>query len=129
MKVAALVGGHVETIEATASLRNAARSMVQAGIGSLLVSDEERIAGMITERDLAVAIAHDADLDSESVGDWMSDAPELALPDWEVEHAADVMLEHGFRHLPVVVGTKAIGMVSVKDLVWAMRGVEHRSSH
>lgn len=122
MKLSALVGGHVEMIGSYATLREAARRMVEKGIGSLLVTGESGIAGIITEHDLALAAAHDADFDLGASGDWMSDYPLLADPEWEIEQAIDVMLEHGFRHLPVVDDKDPVGMVSMKDLIWAVRG-------
>lgn len=121
MMLSALVGGHVEVIDASAPLRQAARRMAEKEIGSLLVVDGGGIVGIFTEHDVTVAVAHDADQDLGATGDWMTDFPVMAEPDWEVERALDVMVEHGFRHLPVVEGGAPVGMVSMKDLVWIVR--------
>jgi CBS domain-containing protein len=124
VKLRALVGGHVETVDSQATLRAAARHMVGSEIGSLLVEDEGGIRGIITERDLAQAMAHDADPDRDLVDGWMSDYPHLARADWDLEPAIDVMLDFGFRHLPVMDEGEPVGIVSMRDIVWAIRSIE-----
>lgn len=128
MKLAAIVGGYVETVDENSDLRRAARLMSARQVGSLLVTDDGRIRGIITEHDLTRAAADHADFDTELVGTWMTDYPQLAGVDWDVERALDEMLEHGFRHMPVVEGEDFVGMVSIKDLVWALRGTEAGTS-
>lgn len=123
MRLESLIGGYVEKIDEATPLREAAQWMTSRGIGSLLVMGRGRTKGILTEHDLARAIAKDADVDTALVREWMSDYPDVATPDWDLNRAADVMLSRGFRHLPVVDDNdKPLGMVSIKDLIWAMRG-------
>lgn len=122
MRLSSLVGGHVETVDEKSSLRRAARLMSARQVGSLLVTDERGMLGIITEHDVTRAVADEVDIDGTQVGEWMTDYPEVASSDWTVERALDEMLEHGFRHMPVVIGDTVAGMVSIKDLVWALRG-------
>jgi CBS domain-containing protein len=89
-------------------------------VGSLLVTDGDDIVGIVTEHDITRAVGEEVDVDHTPIADWMSDYPQVAAPDWSVERALDTMLEHGYRHLPVVDGG-AMGMISIKDLVWALR--------
>lgn len=97
--------------------------MVSKKVGSLVVIEEDQVQGIFTEHDLTRAAAHHADMDREVVSDWMSAYPHMAGPDWTLEHAADVMVEYGIRHLPIVDRAgEVIGMVSIKDLLWALRG-------
>ena len=97
--------------------------MASRAIGSLLVMGHGRTTGIFTEHDLAKAVAKDADVDTALVREWMSEYPDVATPDWDLNRAADTMLGRGFRHLPVVDDDgKPLGMVSIKDLVWALRG-------
>lgn len=123
MRLESLIGGHIERIDEATPLREAAEWMVSRGIGSLLVTAHGRTTGIFTEHDMVRAAAKGADIDEAIVRNWMSDYPDVASPDWELGQAADVMLSRGFRHLPVVDsdGTP-LGMVSIKDLVWALRG-------
>jgi CBS domain-containing protein len=98
--------------------------MATRDVGSLVVIEDGHMSGIITERDVSLAVAHDADPDVAAVGDWMSDYPCLARVDWDIEQAMDVMVEHGFRHLPVLDAMEPVGVVSIKDLLWAIRSLE-----
>lgn len=120
MRLSSLVGGQVETVDERSSLRRAARLMSARQVGSLLVTDGDDIVGIVTEHDITRAVGEEVDVDHTPIADWMSDYPQVAAPDWSVERALDTMLEHGYRHLPVVDGG-AMGMISIKDLVWALR--------
>ncbi|HSJ35486.1 MAG TPA: CBS domain-containing protein [Acidimicrobiia bacterium] len=122
MRLSSLVGGHVETVDEKSNLRRAARLMSARQVGSLLVTDDGGILGIITEHDITRAVAEEVDIDHTAIGEWMTDYPQVATGDWTVEQALDEMLEHGFRHMPVVDDDTVAGMVSIKDLVWAQRG-------
>jgi CBS domain-containing protein len=69
------------------------------------------------ERDLARAVADDADMAVTPVGYYVSLAPASAAPDEDAEAVAGRMLELGVRHLPVVDHGEVIGMLSVRDLL------------
>ena len=47
----------------------------------------------------------------------MTHDPETVEPDTDSEQAAEIMLSHGFRHLPIVEGTRLVGIVSLRDLL------------
>ena len=104
------------TVEPDARLADAARRMAQRGVGAVLVLDGERLAGILTERDLLKAVA--AGLTDEArVSEWMTKQPETVEPDESTDHAASLMIHGGFRHLPVVEGGRAIGILSIRDLM------------
>jgi len=121
MHLRSFVGGHVEIVDSQTRLHEAAGLMLKHVIGSLLVVDGDAISGILTEHDLARALAHNPDLEEETVGTWMSDYPTKASPSWTIDEAADMMLVRGFRHMPVLEGDRPVGMVSIKDLMWAIR--------
>ncbi len=124
MQLSSLIGGHVEKIDVATPLVDASQWMTSRSVGSLLVTANGKVQGILTEHDLTRAVAHEVDMQSALTGDWMSKYPQVATPEWDLDSAADVMLEHGFRHLPVIdVDGEPIGMVSIKDVVWAMRGI------
>lgn len=128
MQLSALIGGYVEKVDAATPLTEAAEWMVSKKVGSLVVTREGRVRGIFTEHDMTRAVAHHADMDSDTIGNWMSDYPHMAAPDWTLEEAADAMVEHGIRHLPIMDDDgRLVGMVSIKDLVWAMRGPTRES--
>ena len=98
------------------SIAEAAVSMVKANIGSAVVMQGRFLAGIITERDVLRSAASGEDLRVARVSDWMTPDPQSVSPDTSVEEAADIMLKHGFRHLPVVEGRTVCGVVSLRDL-------------
>src|SRR5215472_11627878 len=98
------------------TVAEAAASMVKANIGSAVVMQGRFLAGIITERDVLRSAASGEDLREAQVADWMTPDPQSVSPDTSVEEAADIMLKHGFRHLPVVEGRTVCGVVSLRDL-------------
>ncbi len=98
------------------SVAEAAASMVKANVGSAIVMQGRFLAGILTERDVLRSAAAGEDLRAARVADWMTPDPESASPDTSVEEAADIMLKHGFRHLPVMEGRTVCGVVSLRDL-------------
>ncbi len=94
----------------------AAAGMVKANVGSAIVMQGRFLAGILTERDVLRWAASGEDLRAARVVDWMTPDPQSVSPDTTVEEAADIMLKHGFRHLPVVDGRAVCGVVSLRDL-------------
>ena len=97
-----------------ATLRDAARQMVDRRVGSILVVEGDRLVGIVTERDVLRLFAR-GDVEGR-VADVMTRHPETVAPDESLAQARVVMLHGGFRHLPVVEGTKLVGMLSMRDL-------------
>jgi len=122
MKLGALVGGSATVIGSEASLGDAAEALVEAGVGSLGVIVDRELVGIITERDLVRALAEGADPESDTVADWMADAPDTFSPDVDVEEAARWLLEVGYRHMPVMDEGELLGIVSIRDILWAIVG-------
>ena len=98
------------------TVANAAAAMVGQKTGSALIMQGSFLAGILTERDVLRAAASGSDLTKSPVSAWMTEDPESASPDTTVEEATQLMLLHGFRHLPVTMGRTVIGMVSLRDL-------------
>lgn len=107
------------------TLGQAAEAMVERGVGSAVVSDFGRLIGILTERDLLRAVAGRVHSSEARVREWMTQEPVTASVTTELEEAARTMLDQGFRHLPVVDDDRAIGIVSIRDVVdWTVRGAE-----
>ena len=120
MQVGALVGGSSEVVGPETTLFAAATALIANGIGSLAVVDGRQLAGIITERDLVRATSEGIDPNEATVGQWMTDAPDTIGPDVDVDEAAAWLLEMGYRHLPVMDGDELLGIVSIRDLLWAL---------
>jgi CBS domain-containing protein len=86
---------------------DAAAAMIGRKVGSALIMQGRFLAGILTERDVLRAVASGSDLTSSPVSAWMTRDPEPASPDTTVEDATQLMLLHGFRHLPVLDGRSA----------------------
>jgi CBS domain-containing protein len=103
------------------TLGEAAQKMVERGVGSAVVMDFGRLIGILTERDLLRAVAARTHSSEARVREWMTAEPMTASEDTTPEQAARTMLDHGFRHLPVVSGDRAVGIVSIRDVaVWGL---------
>ena len=97
----------------------AAAAMVKANVGSAIVMQGRFLAGILTERDVLRAAASGNDLTNSPVSAWMTKDPEQASPGTTIEDALQLMLLHGFRHLPVMEGREVRGVVSLRDLAAA----------
>jgi len=126
MRLESLVGGATTIVGPEATLAEAAEHMVEQGVDSAAVVAERSLIGILTEHDLVVAVADEADLDEALVKDWMTEAPDTIGPDIAVREAVTWLMQTGYRHLPVVDGSEILGIVSVRDLLWALAGDEGR---
>ena len=104
------------TVDATQTLTDAAAQMHARGVGAALVMNGEHLSGILTERDILRAVATGG-IEGTKVGAWMTHDPDTIGPDERPGHAAAIMLHGGFRHLPVLDGDKAVGIISIRDLM------------
>jgi CBS domain-containing protein len=111
-----LMNTRVATTTPGAPVSQAAAAMVAANVGSAVVMQGRFLAGILTERDVLRAAASGQDLSASLVSAWMTPDPHSASPDTSAEEAAQIMLLHGFRHLPIVEGRAVCGVVSLRDL-------------
>ena len=100
----------------TDTLRSAAERMWREQTGSLLVLDGERLAGIITERDLLRALALGADPATVTVDEAMTTEVFTVPPDMPLLDAAREMATRWIRHLPVEDDARLVGMVSMRDV-------------
>jgi len=104
------------TVSRNATVVDAARQMKQRNVGSVLVVDGDRLAGIFTERDaLFRVLAAARDPATTTLGDVMTPQPQTMHPDEPFVRALRVMHEGKFRHLPVVEFGRPLGIVSVRD--------------
>jgi len=89
------------------------------GVGAVLVCDENKgIRGIVSERDIVRALGrHGATLLTTPVSDVMTRHVETCAPDETVAHAMARMTAGRYRHLPVLLDGRLVGMVSIGDLV------------
>jgi len=104
------------TVNPSSTVGEAVALMAQHRVGAMIVMDGTRLAGIFTERDTVRAISHSYDAPSHEVSSWMTSDPVTVAPGEQVEDALQIMLDRGFRHLPVVENGEVIGIVSIRDL-------------
>jgi citrate synthase len=103
------------------TLADAAALMRERSVGSVVVADHEQVQGIVTERDLVRAAADGAHPTSATVEQWMTPSPITLSPDEPITHALDQMIDHHFRHIPIVDGDKLVGIVSFRQLIEAAK--------
>lgn len=116
-RVGDIITGKVFTVAPTASVAEAAETMVKGRVGSAVVVDGPWLLGIFTERDALRVAASGADPKTTSVKDWMTKDPMTTGPDADSADAAAIMATEGFRHLPVVEGDSVVGVVSLRDVL------------
>ncbi len=106
-----------KTLSPSATLAEAARIMRQEDIGGVLVVDDGKTCGILTDRDIVVrGIAAGKDPNSTSVGDVASKDVVAIEPDASVDEAVRLMRERAIRRIAVMDKGKPIGIVSLGDL-------------
>jgi CBS domain-containing protein len=105
------------SIGQSASVVEAARLMREGDIGSLPITDDEKLVGMITDRDITTrVVAEAADPKLTSVGDVYSQDLISVQPDEDLEAALRLMARHQVRRLPVVENGRLVGIVAQADI-------------
>ena len=113
--VSDLMTREVVSVDPADTIGEAAEKMISAGVGAVVVSDFGNIIGILTERDILRAVAHRTHSAEARVRQWMTSSVITVEPSMPAEDAARMMLDHNFRHLPVVDGGRSVGIVSLRD--------------
>jgi CBS domain-containing protein len=118
MHVQEVMTRDVSLIDPNTTIRDAAQNMRSNDIGALPVGENDRLIGMVTDRDIVMrAVAEDCSPATTLVRDVMSDRIYYCFEDDNVQKAADCMAEHQVRRLPVLNGDKRlVGVVALADL-------------
>lgn len=121
-KLGELIDQPAVTVERHEPLARAAKRMYDHRIGSVCVVDESgQLIGIFTERDLLRACAAGVDTHASTVGNWMTEDPITATAEDEAAAALQVMIDHDFRHLPVIGEGGLLGVVSMRKLTSALQ--------
>ena len=112
-------GGEVLQIEASATVFDAIKRMVESNVGALLVTEDGRVSGIVTERDYLRRVTLEGRTEKETLVREIMTAPLVyATPETSVEECMAIMTERRIRHVPVFAdGRELVGIVSIGDLV------------
>ena len=103
------------------TLGEVAERMRAQNVGAVVVKDFGRLIGILTERDMLRAMASRVHTSEARVRQWMTPDPVTAPADLPLDDAAQIMLDNGFRHLPVVDGSNVLGIVSLRRVLGGRR--------
>jgi CBS domain-containing protein len=138
MQIKEIMTSDPELIDPEASIRKAAKRMRDEDIGALPVGENDRLIGMVTDRDIALrGVAEDRAPETTTVRDVMSEKVYYCFEDDDIEDAAQCMAENQVRRLPILNRDKRLtGIVSLADIAQtgeecektALEGVSEPSS-
>jgi CBS domain-containing protein len=111
-------GKYVFSITSTATVFDALKNMGEKNIGALLVIDNTKLVGILSERDYARKIILKGKTSYETlVEEIMTENPITVKPEDNIEKCMELMSENHIRHLPVVKDNIVLGMISIGDVV------------
>ena len=111
-----LMTSDVLSVDPSDTIGETAQQMVERRVSSAVVSDYGNLIGIVTERDLTRAVAGRVHSSEARVREWMTADPLTLTPDAAPADAAKIMLDNGFRHVPIVEDGRAVGIVSIRDV-------------
>jgi CBS domain-containing protein len=107
----------VVTADARDTLRAVGELMRDRNVGSVVITEHERAVGMITDRDLALAVVADGIVPDDEAGGHASRPIVTGRADMDIEEAVALMIQHHIRRLPVTSGDEELaGIVTIDDL-------------
>jgi CBS domain-containing protein len=124
MEVSEIMSKDLVTVGPEYNVADVASLMRSRKIGSVIVLEDDRFLGILTERDILGVVGSGEDPKNVAAHEALTDDVITIGPDAPVEEAAGEMVRAGVRHLPVISEQGLIGIVSMRDLVrWSVRGV------
>lgn len=116
-KVREIMSAAPACMAASESVSAAAKAMKERGIGTVLVLSEGRLAGLVTDRDIAIRVlAENRDPLTTRLDDICSSELAVLSPDDDVETATRIVRDRAVRRLPVMADGTPVGVVSIGDL-------------
>ncbi len=117
MKVGEVMTKNLVTVSAASMAADAAKKMLLENVGTVLVTDNGRLKGIVTDRQITTrVIGAGKDASKVKVSDLMTRNPVTCGPDMGICEAAEIMGEKRFRRIPVVRSEKLVGIISTADI-------------
>ncbi len=123
MKVSEIAKKEVISLGPHATLEEAVKKMRENDVGSVIISKNGELLGILTERDVVRLIADGVPLNV-SLESVMNKNPITASPEDDILVVAHKMVSHGLRHIPIVEKRKVVGVVSIKDVLRYLLSLE-----
>ncbi len=121
MKVRELMTKNVESVTSDTDMVMIARKMKDLNVGSLPIVENDRLVGIITDRDITIrVVAEGKNPQTETVGAHLTPRPTTVTPDTDAAEAARLMAREQIRRLPVVENDRLVGFLAIGDLAVEM---------
>jgi CBS domain-containing protein len=105
------------SLDAGASVVDAARAMADENIGDIIVCEGDTVCGIVTDRDITVrAVAENRSPSDTPIGDICSRELVTVTPGDDLDEAVGLMRQHAVRRIPVVMSGRPLGVLSLGDL-------------
>lgn len=118
MKVSERMTKEPVMVDASATAKEVAEKMRKENIGTVLVEENGRLKGIVTDRQIATkVVAAGKDPAKTRVSEFMTKNPVTGNPDMEMEDITKIMGERGYRRIPIVEGERLVGIISAADIV------------
>ena len=116
VKVKQIMTTDVSTVAPTDTVTKAASIMGQLDVGSIPVIDNNKVVGIVTDRDIILRGVANGKGANQHISEVMTTSVKCATPDMDVHTVAEIMAENQVRRLPVVENDKLVGIVAIGDL-------------
>ncbi len=117
MKVRDIMSKDIASVSSDDSIERAAQLMKQYDVGSIPVCSQDKVIGIVTDRDIALrTVASGQDTKQQKVSDIMTSDPAVGDPEMNVKDAAKIMSERQIRRLPIVENNSLVGIVALGDI-------------
>jgi CBS domain-containing protein len=111
-------GAQIYSVDPNATIFDAIALMAEKSVGALLVCDNDKLAGIISERDYARKVILQGKSSKETrVREIMTQGVITVSPEHTIDDCMRIITEHRVRHLPVLDNHRLVGMISIGDLV------------
>jgi len=117
MKVREIMSKDIACVNANDTIERAAQMMKQYDVGSVPVCSENKVIGIVTDRDITLrSTALGINPKNQKVSEVMSSNPVVGTPEMDVHDVARIMGEKQIRRLPIVENNSLVGMVALGDI-------------
>lgn len=117
LKLKDIMSKDIKSLSSTDTIETAAQLMKQHDVGAIPVCNQNKIIGIVTDRDITLrSVASGQSASSQRVSDIMTSNPVVGSPDMDVHDATRIMSKKQIRRLPVVENNNLVGIVSLGDI-------------